>query len=115
MGYKVFITAGEAREITGSIVGSEAVKSLDKYNFTKGFFGTNGIDTNAGFTTYEEKEALIKEAAMSKCREAFVLSDNSKFNKIAPITFGKIHNAVIITYKDVNNLLDEDMEVIIAK
>ena len=115
MGYKVFITSGEAREITGSIVGSEAVKSLIKYNFTKGFFGTNGIDIKAGYTTYEEKEALIKGAALKKCKEAFILGDESKFNKIAPITFANLKDAVIITASDVNNSLKGKTKILEAQ
>lgn len=115
MGYKVFITSGEAREITGSVVGSEAVKSLIKYNFTKGFFGTNGIDTKAGYTTYAEKEALIKGAAIKKCKEAFILGDDSKFNKIAPITFANIKDAVIITSSDVNNSFKGKTKILEAK
>ena len=33
----------------------EAVVTLDKYNFTEGFWGTNGITVKNGFTTPEIK------------------------------------------------------------
>lgn len=114
-GYKVFILAGETREMTGSVVGSEAVKSIQKYNFTKGFFGTNGIDIKAGYTTYKENEGLIKEAAIKKCKDAYVLTDSSKFNKVAPITFSALDKASIITSNSVDDLFKEKTKILEAK
>ena len=115
LGYKVFILAGETREMTGSVVGSESVKSIQKYNFTKGFFGTNGIDLNAGYTTYKESEGLIKEAAIKKCKDAFILTDSSKFNKIAPITFSSLDKATISTSNSVDELFMEKTKIMEAK
>ena len=52
---------GEIKAVTEALVGEEALEQLDKYNFTKGFFGTNGIDLKRGFTTPDQKEAAVKE------------------------------------------------------
>lgn len=43
-------------------MGEEAVSSVEKYNFTKGFWGANGISMQRGFSTPELKEALVKNA-----------------------------------------------------
>lgn len=40
-GMRVFLIGGELKAVTEAIVGAEAVESLKKYHFTKGFFGTN--------------------------------------------------------------------------
>ena len=53
----------EAYECVGSslgrtFTGDEAVVTLDKYNFTKGFWGTNGITVKNGFTTPEIKMCI---------------------------------------------------------
>ena len=50
-GFKVHLIGGEIKAVTEALVGEEALEQLDKYNFTKGFFGTNGIDLKRGFTT----------------------------------------------------------------
>ena len=63
-GYPVYITGGRLKLTTEAIVGDGAVRSIEKYNFTKSFMGTNGIDEKSGFTTPDIDEALIKEAAM---------------------------------------------------
>ena len=39
----VYLIGGELKEATLALVGEEAMKTLGRYHFTKGFFGTNGI------------------------------------------------------------------------
>ena len=70
---------------------------LKKDNFTKAFFGSNGVGIESGFTTPDVKEALVKEEAINRSKTPYVLVDNSKFNKIFPITFAEINKAKIIT------------------
>lgn len=95
----VYIIGGELKLSTEAIVGIEAVDSLKKYNFTKGFFGTNGVHKEAGFTTPDIQEALVKREAFNKSREGFILADPSKFDHISAITFSDINKGVIITTK----------------
>lgn len=52
-GCAVYILGGEFKAVTEAIVGEEAVATLEKYNFTKGFWGTNGISMQQGFSTPE--------------------------------------------------------------
>lgn len=94
-----YILGGELKLATEAIIGIEAINSLRKYNFTKGFFGANGIDIERGFTTPDIREAMVKEEALKKSKLSFVLADNSKFNEISSITFGEISNTTIITTK----------------
>lgn len=113
-GFKTFILAGEIKPSTEAIVGIEAINSLKKYNFTKGFFGTNGISEYRGFTTPDINEALVKGEALKRTRNSYILADNSKFNEISCITFAEIDEAIILTTKDdKNNYCDkaEIMEV----
>jgi len=96
-GFTTYIIAGELKTSTEAIVGVEAINSLRRYNFTKGFFGTNGISENRGFTTPDMKEALVKEEAIKRTRNAYILADKTKFNEISCITFAEVDEAIIIT------------------
>ncbi|MGL4606412.1 MAG: DeoR/GlpR family DNA-binding transcription regulator [Eubacteriaceae bacterium] len=98
-GLKTIILGGEIKPVTQAVVGIEALNSLEKYHFTKGFFGTNGIEVKAGFTTPEHAESLVKIEALKRCKEVYVLADPSKFGQISPVTFGDIGEASIITTK----------------
>lgn len=96
-GCTVYILGGEFKAVTEAIVGEEAVVTLDKYNFTKGFWGTNGVSLQKGFSTPELKEALVKRKSMENCKECYVLADESKFNQISSVTFAPFDSATVIT------------------
>lgn len=98
-GFKVYVLGGEFKATTEAIVGEEALASLEKYNFTKGFWGTNGINIKQGFTTPDLKEALVKRKSMENCKECYVLADDSKFSKISSVSFASFDKAQIITTK----------------
>lgn len=112
--FQTYILGGELKLKTEAIVGVEAINSLKKYNFTKGFFGTNGIDINKGYSTPDLREGLLKEEAIKKSKISYILADKSKFDVVSSITFGKIKNSKIITTKIDNNKyrkITEIMEV----
>ena len=89
-GNKVILIEGELKGSTEALVGGYAAASLKK-------FGTNGLTKKAGFTTPDTSEALVKNKAMEQCKECYVLVDQSKFDKISPVTFQQFGRATIIT------------------
>lgn len=96
-GCRVFLLAGQLKDSTLALVGEEAMNSLKKYHFTKGFFGANGIQVENGCTTPDISEAAVKEAAVGRCREAYVLADSSKFNQVSSVRFAEFKDVKIIT------------------
>ena len=98
-GFTVFVPGGEIKLSTEAIVGTECVLSLQSYNFTKCFIGVNGISLSAGLTTPDKNEACVKTTAINRSREAFILSDHSKFEKITSVTFAPLSGCEIITDK----------------
>ena len=96
-GFRVILIGGELKAATEAIVGNEADVNLKKYNFTKGFWGANGVNPMAGFTTPDINEAMIKECAMKHTQRPYVLCDSRKFHQVSPVSFGEFHAAQIIT------------------
>lgn len=112
-GFTVYLLGGEFKAITEAIVGEEAVTTLDKYNFTKGFWRANGVSLQKGYSTPELKEAMIKKKSMENCKERFILADESKFNQISSVTFAPFEKATVITtgltlpaYRKCKNVID---------
>ena len=95
--FKVYLLGGEFKAITEAIVGEEAVVTLAKYNFTKGFWGANGISIQKGYSTPEVKEALVKQISMENCEECYVLSDDSKLDQVSSVSFAPFKSARLIT------------------
>ena len=103
MGCRVFVIPGTIRGCTEAIIGGEANDYLMRYNFTKGFWGTNGVHQKLGFSTPDVKEAKVKEVAMKHCAKRYVLCDSSKFSQISCVKFGEFAKTCIIT----TQILDE--------
>lgn len=112
-GCEAHILGGKFKLSTEAIVGNETVSELEKYNFTIGFIGTNGVSRKAGFSTPDIDEAMVKKKAIAQCRKPYVLCDGDKFNQISPVTFASFEDAVIITpevkhssYKGAKNIIE---------
>ena len=110
-GFKVHLIGGEIKAVTEAVVGEEALEQLDKYNFTKGFFGTNGLSRRQGYTTPDGSEALVKKTALRQCAKAYILADCAKFDEVSSVTFAAYSDAQIITdsipdhYKKYGNII----------
>ncbi|MDR0885769.1 MAG: DeoR/GlpR family DNA-binding transcription regulator [Clostridiales Family XIII bacterium] len=96
-GYEVQILGGKYKLITDAIVGGRTAVELEKYNFTKGFFGTNGISVGAGFSTPDDAEAMVKARALKQSQQAYILADSSKFARVSTVSFGTFDSAKVIT------------------
>ena len=105
-GNQVFLIGGELKSSTEAVIGAQAMETLERYHFTKGFFGTNGADREHGFTTPDPAEAMIKENAMKKCRKSYVLADSTKISQTAPVKFGDFSDAWLIT----TNVKDKELK-----
>jgi len=111
-GFRTFILGGEVKASTEAIVGSNTVEEIKKYNFSKGFFGVNGVSNKCGYTTPDVNEAMVKAQAMKMCKQSFVLADKSKLEKVSFATFGAISDSTLITTQINDNNIGYDTNVI---
>lgn len=96
-GLRVYLIGGMLKRTTEAVVGSQAVLALQSWHFSRGFFGINGIEKKAGFTTPDAEEALVKKTALAQSRECFVLADHSKFDRISAAAVAGLSAAEILT------------------
>lgn len=96
-GLNAYIIGGKIKAATEAVVGAEAITNLKNLNFSKAFMGTNGIDLEAGFTTPDLEEALLKQEAVNRSYMAFVLADHTKFRRVFSVTFSPLKTCCVIT------------------
>ena len=96
-GLKAYIVGGEIKLSTDALVGAFAQESVAKFRFDLGFFGANGIDLKAGFTTPDLIEASMKETAFQCCAKAYVLADSTKFDVVTAVSFHPFDPSALIT------------------
>lgn len=97
-GFEVIILGGQIKPITEAIVGESAVEALKAFYFDIAFIGTNGI-AEVGYSTPDLKEGIIKKVAIERSRQAYVLSDTSKNDKITSFVFATRDQATWINEK----------------
>ncbi len=95
-GCRVMILGGDLKDTTEAVIGAVAAANLQRYNFSKAFLGANGIALKQGLTTTDTDEATIKAIAMEKSFVSYVLTDASKFGKVAAVKFAPVNRACII-------------------
>lgn len=103
---RTFILGGEIKWVTEAVVGVKATQDIQSYNFSKGFFGANGVSQSKGFTTPDPSEAMIKAEAIKRCNEPYILVDDSKINESSFITFCNFNNITMIT----NDLCENEFD-----
>ena len=96
-GCRTLLPSGDIKPVTEVLVGAETVNAIRRYHFTLGFWGTNGVGLETGFTTPEFNEAAVKQISLEHTVRPYVLCDSSKFSKISLITFADFKDATIIT------------------
>lgn len=113
-GFRVIMIGGEAKGTTGAIVGAQAVADLQKYHFSKGFFGANGVERMSGFTTPDINEAMVKQMAVKNTQAAhrYFLVTASKFGEVYAVTFAGFENGTILTEEAVREPLPKSIHVI---
>ena len=96
-GARTIVIGGDVKAGTEAIVGPGALDALSRYNFSKGFWGANGVTVEQGFTTPDTSEAMVKLESMKRARERFVLADASKIGVVTPVTFSRFEDATLVT------------------
>lgn len=111
-GIPTLILGGQVKALTEAVVGAKTVTDLNQYHFTKGFFGTNGVSVQNGYTTPDVEEALVKQKALEKSQRAFVLADESKLHNVSFVSFAAIDEATLITNGKVTDTLGEQTKIV---
>ncbi|MFC0557451.1 DeoR/GlpR family DNA-binding transcription regulator [Halalkalibacter alkalisediminis] len=91
------VIGGYVKAGTKAFVGRNAIRTLETFRFDKAFLGVNGVSEYDGCTTPDPEEAFIKEHAIARSRQSYVLSDHSKFGEVSFSKFADLDEITLIT------------------
>lgn len=97
---ETIVLGGRVKDKTRSIVSPEAIKQIKRYRFDACFMGTNAFSNELGYMTPDTDEAEIKRSVIESSKQAFVLAEKSKFNKISNVRFAEFDKCVYIGEDD---------------
>lgn len=86
-GVSVVMPGGTLRRDTASLVGTDGLDVLRKYNIEKGFFGAHGISLPEGLTDVSAAEADTKRPIVAMCRRVIAVLDATKWGRVGLASF----------------------------
>ena len=75
----------------GSITGTLAVNTLQRFYFDKLFLSASSIDAEKGISDYNLEDATIKQTLINNSKEIIAVIDSSKFNKIGLVKIAELN------------------------
>ena len=97
-GVTVVMTGGTLQRETISLMGTDGLAILRKYNLKTGFFGAHGLSFPEGLTDVSAGEAEVKRQVVALCRQVVALIDATKWGRVGPASFARPKDLhVIIT------------------
>ncbi len=95
-GVSLVMTGGTLQRETVSLMGTDGLVVLSKYNIKTGFFGAHGLSFPEGLTDVSPGEADVKRAVVATCRQVVALIDATKWGRVGPASFARPEDLNVI-------------------
>lgn len=86
-GVTVFMFGGTVQRETASLIGTDGLALLERFNIQTGFFGAHGISDPEGLTDVNADVAAVKRPLVALCREVIAVLDASKWGRVGVASF----------------------------
>lgn len=97
-GVRVVLTGGTLRRETDSLLGTEGLELVRRFNIRTGIFGAHGISLPEGLTDVSPEEAEVKRVMIGLCHRVIAAVDATKWGRIGLASFAQPEEIdVIIT------------------
>lgn len=90
---KMISTGGNLRPFSFSLVGSDAISVLRKYNVDTAILGCNGIALEQGITESNSLDSDVKRVMLEQASKTIIVADHNKFDQIALINLLPLEKA----------------------
>lgn len=81
--FELVMPGGVLRNLTRSLIGSEAAQGIEKYNADWTFLSSSSFALNTGITVSNIHEVQVKRAMVRQGQRVVLLADSSKFGRNA--------------------------------
>lgn len=96
-GIETMIIGGKIKLTTQATADLSSVRQIESLRFDKAFMGVNSIHLEAGLTTPDPNEALVKATVMKQTNQCYTLADSSKFNKLSFAKVADLRESILLT------------------
>lgn len=86
----VVVTGGMLRRSDGGLVGESTVETVQQFRADYAVIGVSAIDEDGALLDFDYREVQVAKAIIANARHVFLVADNSKLTRSAPIRIGHI-------------------------
>ncbi|MBQ9070801.1 MAG: DeoR/GlpR transcriptional regulator [Clostridia bacterium] len=101
-GVNVKIAPGKIDDFEKSVIGCDAVRYIENFNFDVAFFSGKGFDDEK-ITDSNEEQIHIRKTVMERSKKSVFMMDSSKKNKLYPFTVANLEDIILIKTEDGEN------------
>ena len=95
-GFRVILLGGEVNVRYGFTYGSDAQEQLSHYRADKAIMSLDGIESEAGLTTYHAEEATINRMVIARSSQLIVAADHSKVGRTGFFRFHPLGQEILL-------------------
>jgi len=84
----VVVTGGMLRRSDGGLVGESTVDIVEQFRTDYAVIGASAIDEDGSLLDFDYREVRVAQAIIKNARKTFLVADNSKLARSAPVRIG---------------------------
>lgn len=86
----VFLVGGALRPGELSVIGSDAIEYISRFNCDVAVLGVAGVDDVGGISDYHHDESYVKKAALAAAKRSIVAADRTKLGRSALVKVAEL-------------------------
>lgn len=94
-GIDVVVAGGAVRRSDGAVVGALAVELIKQFKVDYAIIGVSAIGMDGALLDYDLSEIQVAQAIIANARTIVLVSDSSKFDRLAPARIGHLRDVDI--------------------
>lgn len=87
-GCEVIVAGGMVRRSDGALVGEATADFVKQFKVDFAVIGASAIDEDGALLDYDYREVRVSHALLENARQAYLVSDQSKLGRSAPVRIG---------------------------
>ena len=103
-GIDVVVAGGAVRRSDGGVVGALTVELIKQFKVDYAIIGASAIDADGALFDYDLSEIQVAQAIMANARTVVLVSDSSKFDRLAPARVGHLRDVDIFVTDRVSSV-----------
>jgi DeoR family glycerol-3-phosphate regulon repressor len=93
---QTIVTGGRLRRSDGGLIGNVAIETIRQFKFDFAVIGCSAMDTDGDLLDFDIEEVGISQTIIAQSRQCFLVADQSKFSRNAPLRIGSMQSLVCV-------------------